>query len=249
MGTHARRTLRSLLPTLLAVVLIGIPIRTADADWPPHSPTTDARVSVANYTPSTPPLDDTAPPPRITLRFGPPTRLVIPTIRLNAPIRPTLGLMVSTLAGQTLRQQIVPGDAAGWHPDSAWPGLGNTVLSGHHNIEGRVFANLVNVPLGAPITLWSGDTPRHYQVTTKLILPEEGMPAEVRAANGRWIDPSEDSRLTLVTCWPAWTNTHRLVVVAVDLDRRLQAEVDKAALDKAAREAYTERVQMLMTPQ
>lgn len=246
MRFHARRTLCALLPILLAAVLLGSTTRPAAADWPIPPSTSGLVLSITDSSsrPSMPPLDDTAPPLRIRPRYGPPTRLVIPAIRLNAPVSSTMGLMVTRINGQTLRQQIVPAYEAGWHADSALPGLGNTVLSGHHNIEGRVFANLVNVPPSATITLWSGDTPHHYQVSQKMILPEEGMPAEARAANGRWIDPSDDSRLTLVTCWPAWTNTHRLVVVAVDLDRKLQDE-----LDKAARQAYTERVETMATPQ
>ncbi len=31
----------------------------------------------------------------------------------------------------------------------------------------------------------------------------------------RWILPSTDERITLVTCWPANDNTHRVIVVAV----------------------------------
>ena len=37
----------------------------------------------------------------------------------------------------------------------------------------------------------------------------------MREENGRWIQPSDDERLTLVTCWPADSNTHRLILVAV----------------------------------
>jgi sortase A len=32
--------------------------------------------------------------------------------------------------------------------------------------------------------------------------------------NARWIEPTEDERLTLVSCWPYETNAYRLVVVA-----------------------------------
>jgi len=36
----------------------------------------------------------------------------------------------------------------------------------------------------------------------------------VRQENARWIAPTDDERLTLVTCWPYTNNTHRVVVVA-----------------------------------
>ncbi len=56
-----------------------------------------------------------------------------------------------------------------------------------------------------------------YQVTERLILPERDQPVEVRLENARWIGPSEDERLTLITCWPEDSNTHRLIVVAEPL--------------------------------
>lgn len=46
--------------------------------------------------------------------------------------------------------------------------------------------------------------------------PGQGVLAavDVRMDNARWILPSTDERLTLVTCWPAKSNTHRLIIVA-----------------------------------
>ena len=148
---------------------------------------------------------------------SPPTRLVIPAIGLNTPVT-SAGSYMAWIGGQLVRQQYVPPYSAGWHNDTALPGQGNTVLSGHHNIYGRVFGALVNLGVGAPITLWSGNVQRHYVVTQRMILPEEGMPLATRLANAQWIQPTSDSRLTLVTCWPAWTNTHRLVVVAMEVE-------------------------------
>jgi sortase A len=53
-----------------------------------------------------------------------------------------------------------------------------------------------------------------YKVVEKHILKEKGEPPEVRQQNAKWIAPTEDERLTMVTCWPYTNNTHRLVVVA-----------------------------------
>jgi sortase (surface protein transpeptidase) len=47
-----------------------------------------------------------------------------------------------------------------------------------------------------------------------MILAEEGQEIGVRLENARWLQPSDDERLTLVTCWPQWSNTHRLIIVA-----------------------------------
>ena len=46
------------------------------------------------------------------------------------------------------------------------------------------------------------------------LLEEKGMPEEVRRSNAQWIAPTDDERVTLVTCWPYTSNTHRLVIVA-----------------------------------
>ena len=105
--------------------------------------------------------------------------------------------------------------AAGWHVTSAPPGQpGNTVLAGHHNINGEVFRYLVDVQEGDEIDLYAGDTIYKFLVEQKLILKEKDEPLEVRQRNAQWIAPTNDVRLTLVTCWPYTNNTHRVVVVA-----------------------------------
>jgi sortase A len=39
-----------------------------------------------------------------------------------------------------------------------------------------------------------------------------------RLANALWIMPSKDERLTLITCYPYDSNTHRLIIVARPAD-------------------------------
>ena len=112
---------------------------------------------------------------------------------------------------------VIPGDAAGWHKNSALAGQpGNTVISGHHNVEGKVFRNVVDIEMGDKIILYAGDRAYPYAVTEKYILKEAGMPLRVRQKNAQWIAPTDDTRLTLVTCWPyEWPgNTHRVIIVA-----------------------------------
>ena len=142
--------------------------------------------------------------------------IVIPSIDLDTGVTPSAKYR-AWIAGQYLMQQYVPPYTAGWHNDSAAPGEGNTVMSAHHNIYGKVFGDLVNIEVGAPIAVFAGGVQHDYVVTQKMILREEGMPLATRLANARWMDPTDDSRLTLVTCWPAWTNTHRLIVVAEEV--------------------------------
>ena len=47
-----------------------------------------------------------------------------------------------------------------------------------------------------------------------MILPEKFEQLDVRMKNAQWILPSVDERLTLISCWPYESNTHRLIVVA-----------------------------------
>lgn len=118
--------------------------------------------------------------------------------------------------GTMVSEWIVPEDAAGWHMNSALPGHNeNVVLSGHHNIKGKVFRYVVDLQLGDEVTLYVGDTPYTYTVTDKYILQEHRMPTYIRRQNAQWIMPTGDERLTLVTCWPyEWPgNSHRVIVV------------------------------------
>ena len=147
---------------------------------------------------------------------SPPSRLVIPSIDLDTQVTPA-GTYTAWVGQLAVKQQYVPNYTPGWHNNTAFPGQGNTVMSGHHNIYSKVFGNLINIEVGAPIAVFAGGVQHNYVVTQKMILPEAGMPLATRLANARWMDPTYDSRLTLVTCWPAWTNTHRLVVVAEEV--------------------------------
>jgi len=129
-----------------------------------------------------------------------------------------MGWEVVDRKGTQVSVWVVPKDAAGWHANSALPGHGdNVVLSGHHNIEGKVFRYVVDLQMGDEITLYVDGSPYTYVVAEKYILKEAGMPLSVRQQNAQWIMPTGDERLTLVTCWPyAWPgNTHRVIVVAM----------------------------------
>lgn len=161
----------------------------------------------------------TATVPAATFVPEAPSRLVIPAIDLDAPVE-SVGWLVTTQSGQQVSMWDVPNKfAAGWLRTSAKLGEpGNTVLDGHHNIYGEVFRELVNLEEGDEIQVWTGNRSRDYVVSLLKILPERGQPISVRLENAKWIQPTEDERLTLVTCWPYTNNTHRLVVVALPAD-------------------------------
>jgi len=149
-----------------------------------------------------------------------PLRVVIPSIELNAPVIPA-PVDFETIAGKEYLQWMVPDEyAIGWHTTSAMLGeTGNTVLNGHHNAYGEVFVSLENVSEGDIIMVESDHTRYIYQITNKMILPEKYEQIEVRMNNAQWILPSVDERLTLISCWPYETNTHRLIVVARPLSQ------------------------------
>lgn len=147
-----------------------------------------------------------------------PTKIAIPSISLEAPV-----------VSADFHHQKVEGDyfgsweapeffAAGWHPDSALLGkVGNTVINGHHNSSGMVFQHLVDVGVGDRINVYADDEVFTFVVSNRMILPELFVNVETRLENARWLAKSDDTRLTLVTCWPADSNTHRLIIVAVPL--------------------------------
>ncbi len=147
--------------------------------------------------------------------FFAPERLTIPAIDLEAPVVPT-GAKKYNINGRIYEQWIVPDTfAAGWNPTSAYPGQpGNTVLFGHHNVNGAVFGKLYKLESGDEIALFSGGYERKYRVNEVLKVKEEDVSFSQMVENARWIGPTEDERLTLITCWPPYESTYRLIVVA-----------------------------------
>jgi sortase A len=164
------------------------------------------------------PAASATPPPTQTHTPAPliPTHLVIPAIDVDAPVQP-VGWHMVQIDGNTYGQWDVPqGYAAGWHNTSALLGVpGNTVLNGHHNIEGEVFGRLIDLVPGDDLILESSGRRFHYVVAQMLVLQERWLTPEERLENARWILPSRDERVTLVTCWPATASSHRLIVVAI----------------------------------
>jgi LPXTG-site transpeptidase (sortase) family protein len=144
-----------------------------------------------------------------------PDRIVIPAIKLDAPAVPAK-LKDIQFQGKSYQQWVAPDSfSAGWLSTSASLGLpGNTVFSGHNNLFGEVFGHLQDLRAGDLILAYSGGTQFAYVVVLKMILPERFEPLAVRLSNAAWIQASTDERLTLVTCWPYESNTHRLIIVA-----------------------------------
>ena len=153
-----------------------------------------------------------------------PERIVLPSIGVDSDVI-KVGWRAVTLAnGKTASQWEVADFAAGWHKNSALPGQsGNVVLSGHNNIQGAVFRKLYKMQPGDIAKLWAGGQEFDYQVEKVMILKETGAPIEQRRENARWIQAFDDDRLTLVSCWPETSNTHRVIVVAKPVSAVSQA--------------------------
>ncbi len=136
-----------------------------------------------------------------------PAYVVAPSIGLNAEVAATDW----TPGGEWQ----VPNGVAGWMLNSAYAGTaGNTVLAGHHNTQGEVFRRVAELRPGDSVTLSADGQTVEYRVSEVLILPAWGISPEQERQYASWIARTRDTRLTLVTCWPYFTNSHRVIVVA-----------------------------------
>lgn len=169
---------------------------------------------------------------------GPPAtstmRIVIPDLVIEAPVV-EVGWQEVEVQGRRQMKWDVASFAAGHHSDSALPGqAGNVVISGHHNIDGRVFKNISlawndgdaelqddgvtmrsNALDGQSVYIYdSAGEVFEYVVDGMYKMPDRHVSEAQRQRNARFIAPTTEPILTLITCWPYNSNTHRIVVVA-----------------------------------
>ncbi len=188
--------------------------------------TTESAAPIATTVPPPAALPDTERTPSGTIVAQPtpaaskstdkdPMRMAIPSIRVDSPVV-YVGWTTVIQGNQLVSEWDTADFAVGFHNTSALPGtIGNTVMSGHNNIKGEVFRNLDQVKVGDKITVNTrGGTTLSYVVTQAMIVSEKFASAEQRAKNAQWIAPTDDNRLTLISCWPYTNNTHRVIVVA-----------------------------------
>jgi LPXTG-site transpeptidase (sortase) family protein len=148
-----------------------------------------------------------------------PQELIIPAIDLATPIV-TVDQGTITIEGQLYPIWNTAENNVGWHRGSGPPGHpGNTVLAGHSNGGNEIFRRLDEVEIDDDIFVASNSGWHRYRIGDKFIVREQGEPVEVRMENARWILPTTDERLTLITCWPYPLSTHRLIVIAYPLSR------------------------------
>jgi sortase A len=136
-----------------------------------------------------------------------PDRIFAPSIGLDAPV-----ISTDWTTGGDWR---VPNGAAGWLENSAYLNApGNTVLAGHQNTQGEVFRRVAELQPGDSVTMGAQGQTVEYRVAEVLILPAWGTTPEQERGYASWIARTRDTRLTLITCWPYYTNSHRVIVIA-----------------------------------
>jgi LPXTG-site transpeptidase (sortase) family protein len=145
-----------------------------------------------------------------------PLRIIIPGIGVDASVEQVGRTLQEEGDEEYYQWQLPSGQAAGWHENSAPLGQpGNTVLNGHNNLRGSIFRDLIDLEAGDEIILYDDERPYVYRVTERVILEEEDQPLRVRFENARFMLPTSDERLTIITCWPYTSNSHRVIVIAV----------------------------------
>jgi LPXTG-site transpeptidase (sortase) family protein len=107
-----------------------------------------------------------------------------------------------------------PDSNVGWVITSALPDeTGNVILYGHNNLYEKVFENLADLAKGDRIYLQTGDQRWEYKVRNILLLPIIGASKEQLNKYQKYLQPTQDARVTLISCWPPISNTHRVVVI------------------------------------
>lgn len=148
-------------------------------------------------------------PPR---RTSPATHIWIPSIGVDARIV-ELGTTYDE-KGELVWE--TPKHAVGHHLGTANPGeVGNVVLSGHISSpirrEGNVFSRLPQLKLGEGVLLETSEGIHTYRVVSRRVVE----PSEVSV-----MEPTATPLLTLITCYPDWVYSHRLVLVAEPVEFR-----------------------------
>ncbi len=184
-----------------------IPRPSAREMSPPLSPAPDnsflTPVNAAVFTPTPKPPSQ------------PPTRLVYPKLKINTAVV-EVGYKPKSRGGESTYEWESVNNAVGHHRGTANPGEhGNIVLSGHNNVGGDVFKSLGNARRGDEIFLYVHDRQFVYKVKTKRRVRFVGASEQEMAIHDYYQRNTPDAEtLTLISCWPYATYTHRIYVVA-----------------------------------
>lgn len=184
---------------------------------PEPSPTptlAPATIAVAQNFDIAPPSAEVAALAQSAFGANLPTQLVIPFIGVDTPIVP-VGWHTEIVDGLPTAVWDSPGYAAGFLVNSAAPGQGgNTVLYGHNNILGAIFRNLSLLKPGNGVFVINGVASWRYAVESVNIFQEAGVSDAEKLAHLQYVANTGGEQVTLLSCWPFTSNTHRVAVVA-----------------------------------
>lgn len=133
-----------------------------------------------------------------------------------------VGLMTIPRLGDDWSWVVVEGvttdalrDGPGHYPDTAMPGeVGNFSVAAHRATNGEPFANIDALRDGDIVKVETADAVYTYTVETSEITTPQDIDV-VAPVPGRPGEKPGERRLTLTTCHPRWSSTHRLIVYTV----------------------------------
>lgn len=126
-----------------------------------------------------------------------PNRLRIPVMFLDSPVHE-----VTVNMGQW---EVSPMDV-GHHEGTGNPGdVGNVVLAGHRDINSALFRDLDRLQPGDDVFVSNATGEYRYTVEESLVVSPDYVQV---------MDPTDDKRVTLITCTPLGLATQRLIVIA-----------------------------------
>jgi sortase A len=167
-------------------------------------------------TPTTAPAPTTAPPPTTIPDVVPAEEQNLPFFERGDAVAqlviPRIGVSDIVVSGVT-RNDLKQGP--GHFRDTPLPGqLGNSAIAGHRTTSGAPFGSLDQLAPGDDVEVLM---PNGYQYVYVVYGSEVVTPDDYRVISAS--DPAK-ATLTLVTCTPKWSSTHRLIVFAeLDLAR------------------------------
>ena len=170
---------------------------------PPQEPPVDSATQAKESSPSQQPAMDVQPLPQPKPGAF---RVLIPDIGVDSQIVE----LATKYDEKGVLVWDTPKHAVGHHKGTANPGeTGNVVLSGHISSpisqEGNVFSQLPKLQPGAEVQLQTAQGTYIYKAVGRQVV--EPTAVEV-------MDPTSSPTVTLITCYPDFIYTHRLVVTA-----------------------------------
>ncbi|MBI1293427.1 sortase [bacterium] len=206
--------------TLLVAVLVLVGCAT-----PPAAPSTTVDTTpAATTTPQaeTEPSEDApAVSARVTADEAPATSpifLSIAEIDMNVAVSPMTWRVIET-DGVRTTAWLLPQSGAGWHPNSAGAGgEGNVVISGHQLLGDAPFAPIAlgDIAPEQEIVLTDAEGNSFTYVVTEVTdpLPIPDSLSEEQDLAAEYAAPTAVPSLTLISGWPDFSTTHRVIVRA-----------------------------------